>query len=121
MRYLAGLPLERVHVDGLWFAGGLGALCLLAAVRRPAAQVTLVWLAASVLSIAINGSRGLPQYFIQAAPALALAAAGGLASAWVRGMRLEGRADPHHAAGSLARRRRAGPWSGGPVCLAFRS
>ena len=114
IRYLAGLPLERARVDGLWFAGGLGALCLVAAVRRPAAQVTLVWLAASVLSIAINGSRGLPQYFVQAAPALALAAA-----AWPHigmGPRygLEDRADPHRAGGSLARRRRAGPCLAAP-------
>jgi hypothetical protein len=34
------------------------------------------------LSIALNGSRGLPQYFLQAAPALALAGAAGLAIAW---------------------------------------
>ena len=34
----------------------------------------IVWVAAACVSIAINGSRGLPQYFLQAAPALALAA-----------------------------------------------
>jgi hypothetical protein len=34
-----------------------------------------IWVAAACISIAINGSRGLPQYFVQAAPALALAAA----------------------------------------------
>ena len=32
------------------------------------------WVAASCLAIAINGSRGLPQYFVQAWPPLALAA-----------------------------------------------
>jgi hypothetical protein len=37
---------------------------------------------AVVLSIAMNGSRGLPQYFIQATPILALAGAAGLAAAW---------------------------------------
>jgi hypothetical protein len=44
--------------------------------------VALVWIAAATLSIAVNGSRGLPQYFVQAAPALALAASAGLAMAW---------------------------------------
>jgi hypothetical protein len=39
-----------------------------------AAWLPVAWVAASCLSIAINGSRGLPQYFLQAAPALALAA-----------------------------------------------
>ena len=38
----------------------------------------VIWVAAACLSIAINGSRGLPQYFLQAAPALALAAGVGL-------------------------------------------
>jgi hypothetical protein len=34
----------------------------------------VAWVAIAGLSIAINGSRNLPQYFLQAAPALALAA-----------------------------------------------
>jgi hypothetical protein len=38
--------------------------------------------AAACLSIAVNGSRGLPQYFLQAGPALALAF--GVAAAWAR-------------------------------------
>jgi hypothetical protein len=37
----------------------------------------VAWTAAACLTIAINGSRDLPQYFVQAAPALALAAAWG--------------------------------------------
>ena len=37
----------------------------------------MAWTAAACLTIAINGSRDLPQYFVQAAPALALAAAWG--------------------------------------------
>ncbi len=37
-----------------------------------------------MISIAVNGARGLPQYFVQAGPALAMAAAGGLALAWQR-------------------------------------
>ena len=47
----------------------------------------VVWVAAACASIAINGSRGLPQYFIQANPALALAAGWGgmLAWTWLRG------------------------------------
>jgi hypothetical protein len=32
----------------------------------------VAWVAAACLSIAVNGSRGLPQYFVQAYPALAL-------------------------------------------------
>ena len=42
----------------------------------------VVWVAAACLSIAINGSRGLPQYFVQANPALALAAGWGGMLAW---------------------------------------
>jgi hypothetical protein len=38
------------------------------------------WVAAGCLAVAVNGSRGLPQYFLQAAPGLALAA--GVAAAW---------------------------------------
>jgi hypothetical protein len=42
--------------------------------------VWLSWLAATVLSIAINGHRDLPNYFVQAYPPLAMAAAAGLAA-----------------------------------------
>jgi hypothetical protein len=81
VRYLLTFPLVRARVDMLWFLGGVGALVL--AWRRRADRSTLVifaWLLAAVMSIAINGSRGLPNYFVQANPALALAASAGLAT-----------------------------------------
>ena len=80
LRYLFVLPFERARVDLLWFIGGLGAGFL--AVRRPwtgSALVALSWTSAAVLSIAVNGSRGLPNYLVQADPPLALTAAAGLA------------------------------------------
>jgi hypothetical protein len=84
LQYPVAMLIERAFVDGLWFAGELGGLILLLAVGRPfGPRVTvLAWLAAVVASIAINGSRGLPQYFVQAAPALAVAGAAGLATLW---------------------------------------
>jgi len=83
-QYVTTMPIYRARVDGLWFLGGLGVLGL-ALAGRPLSRarvVALAWVVACVLSIAINGSRGLPQYFVQAQPALALAAAGGLALIW---------------------------------------
>jgi hypothetical protein len=80
-RYVATFPLSRARVDMLWFLGGIGALLL--ALRRltdRSTAVTFSWLAAAAISIAINGSRGLPNYFVQAAPVLALAAAAGLST-----------------------------------------
>ncbi|MBI4476966.1 MAG: hypothetical protein HY654_07315, partial [Acidobacteria bacterium] len=88
--YPLSLPIERARVDMLWFLGGLGALLLASQVQsRPSALVTLAWVLAATLSIAVNGRRDLPNYFVQAAPALALAAAAGLDSAldrsrWIR-------------------------------------
>ena len=53
--------------------------------RAPgSALVAVAWVAAACLTIAINGSRDLPQYFIQAAPALALAAAWAGSILWQR-------------------------------------
>jgi hypothetical protein len=73
--YLLRFPVDHARVDALWFIGGLGCIVLLVAgVSNRAAWVPVVWVAGACLSIAINGSRGLPQYFLQAAPALALAA-----------------------------------------------
>ena len=51
--------------------------------------VLLAWLLAAVVSIAVNGSRSLPNYFVQANPALALAASAGLSfvlsyRSWIR-------------------------------------
>jgi hypothetical protein len=84
--YVLRFPIERARVDGLWFVGGLGcAVILVTALVRRARTGTpdvlpVLWVAAACLSIAVNGSRGLPQYFLQAAPALALAA--GVAATW---------------------------------------
>lgn len=79
MSYPLLMPIARARVDMLWFLGGLGGLLLALAVRRDrSALVLLGWLAAAILSIAINGARSLPQYFVQAAPALALAAGAGV-------------------------------------------
>ena len=90
VRYLAVFPIQHAQVDALWFVGGLGCLVLLVAgLWRPGRRslgeggrllwLPVAWVGAACLSIAINGSRSLPQYFLQAAPALALAA--GLAAA----------------------------------------
>jgi hypothetical protein len=81
VRYLLAFPVGHARIDGLWFVGGLGtAVSLVAAVRDRRHALAPVWVATACLSIAINGSRGLPQYFVQAHPALALAA--GMAGAW---------------------------------------
>ena len=87
IRYLLAFPIERARVDALWTLGGAGCLLLLAgSVRDRTRLVPVVWVAAACVSIAINGSRSLPQYFVQANPALALAAGwgGGLAWDWLR-------------------------------------
>lgn len=81
-RYLLVMPFGRARVDGLWFVGLLGLLALTQFRKTRMTAVTLAWVTAAVLSIAVNGSRGLPQYFLQAAPALALAGAAGFAAAW---------------------------------------
>jgi hypothetical protein len=84
--YLLRFPIERARVDGLWFVGGLGCAVVLvaAAWRRARADapdvLPVLWVAAGCLAVAVNGSRGLPQYFLQVHPALALAF--GAAAAW---------------------------------------
>jgi len=76
--YLLTFPIRHARVDALWLIGGAGCAVLLVAARRGVERlVPVVWTAAACLTIAINGSRDLPQYFVQAAPALALAAAWG--------------------------------------------
>jgi hypothetical protein len=86
--YLLRFPIERARVDGLWFVGGLGcAVVLLTALARRARagspdMTPVFWVAAGCLAVAVNGSRGLPQYFLQAAPGLALAFA--VALSWVK-------------------------------------
>ena len=80
VRYLFVLPFERARVDLLWFTGGLGVLLIM--LRRPwsgGALVVIAWTIAAVVSIAVNGSRGLPNYLVQADPPLALATGAGLA------------------------------------------
>jgi hypothetical protein len=80
LSYPIAMPISRARVDLLWFLGGVGGVALAAAWRRDrTVSVILAWLAGAILSITINGARSLPQYFVQAGPALAFAAgAGGL-------------------------------------------
>ena len=69
----------------IWFLGGLGAIALAWQARaHRSALVVLGWLAAAIFSIVVNGARDLPQYFVQAWPALALAAGAGLSPAFRR-------------------------------------
>lgn len=79
--YVFTFPIVRARIDMLWFLGAIGALLLLPRVRTDRSTlVALVWLGAALLSIAINGRRDLPNYFVQAFPALALAASAGFAT-----------------------------------------
>ncbi len=93
LEYLVTFPVRHARIDALWFLGGLGSAVLLAAgafrlvSRREALAAVDVtaaplWVAAACVAIAVNGSRGLPQYFVQAYPALALAAALAATIAW---------------------------------------
>jgi hypothetical protein len=78
--YMLTFPFRRAGLDMLWYLGSIGAVLLVLRIRENRSNlVTLAWLVAAVASIAINGQRGLPNYFMQAAPAMALAAAAGLA------------------------------------------
>jgi hypothetical protein len=81
--YLVTFPVQHASVDPLWLVGGLGCVgVIIAAARRPILVIVPAWVAAACLSIAINSGRGLPQYFVQAAPALALAAGLAAVIAW---------------------------------------
>lgn len=74
--YLLTFPVQHARVNGLWLLGGAGCAVLLAVgLRHRERLVAPAWVAAACLVIAVNGSRGLPQYFVQALPALAFAAA----------------------------------------------
>ena len=74
--YLVAFPVQHARVDALWLLGGAGCAVLLFTARSDRGHlIAPAWVAAACLTIAINGSRGLPQYFVQALPALALAAA----------------------------------------------
>jgi hypothetical protein len=82
----------RMKTDPLWLAGGVGAVAAvvqLARTRRlpPLAGLAVVWGAASVLAIVVNGARLFNSYFIQAFAPLALLSAWLLTGA-VRGTRL---------------------------------
>lgn len=81
LRYLVTSPFVHARVDMLWFLGGVGALLLVIRKRsEKSTAVVLAWLLAAIISIAINGARDAPNYFVQAAPAMALAAAAGFAT-----------------------------------------
>ena len=83
--YLLTFPIGHARVDGLWLVGGAGCAVLLAAsFKNRERLIAPAWVAAACLVIAINGSRGLPQYFVQAGPALALAAAWSATLLWSR-------------------------------------
>ena len=83
LRYLVTFPVQYSWIDSLWWMGGLGCLVVLGrAVSAPRLLLVPAWVVAACVSIAVNGSRGLPQYFVQAWPPLALAAGLGLAWAW---------------------------------------
>jgi hypothetical protein len=85
LTYLITFPIQHARVDALWFLGGLGAAWLLIrAARTPSTVVLALWVGAACVSIAVNGSRGLPQYFLQAGAALALAAGVAFAQVWRR-------------------------------------
>jgi hypothetical protein len=80
--YLLTMPVRQARHDLLWFTGLAGVVLAVWIERmRPAAMLAAAWIGAAVIAIALNG-RDLPQYFVQATPALAFAGAAGLASAW---------------------------------------
>lgn len=84
--YILQFPVERARVDALWTVGGAGcAILIVASIRSRARVLAPLWVGAACVSIAINGSRGLPQYFVQADPGLALAAAWAGVFAWQAG------------------------------------
>jgi hypothetical protein len=90
--FVLSFPVAEARVDPLWFVGGAGCVVLVVAGwRRPHLWIAPLWVGTAALAIAVNGSRGLPQYFVQAAPALALAAGLAGAFAW-RGLRPAARA-----------------------------
>lgn len=85
LRYLFTFPYRHAWIDSLWFLGGTGCAVLAVIGLRSARLLAApLWVAAACLSITINGSRDLQQYFVQAGPALALAAGIAGALAWAR-------------------------------------
>ena len=68
LSYLLTFPIGYARLDPLWLVGGAGCAGLLFfGIGNRALWLPVAWVAAACLSIAINGSRGLPQYFVQAA------------------------------------------------------
>jgi hypothetical protein len=83
--YLLTFPVQHARVDALWLVGGAGSAVLTAAAPWGRDRlIAPVWVGAACVAIAINSSRGLPQYFVQAGPALALAAAWAGTLLWSR-------------------------------------
>lgn len=83
VRYLVTFPVQHASIDPLWLVGGLGCVVVVVlAWRRPAFLLGPLWVAAACASIAANSGRGLPQYFVQAAPALSLSAGLAATVAW---------------------------------------
>jgi hypothetical protein len=81
--YLFAFPVRHAGVDALWFLGGAGcAVLTVASLFNRRLLVAPAWVAAACLSIAVNGSRDLPQYFVQGAPGMALAAGIGGVLVW---------------------------------------
>ena len=63
LSYLLTFPIGYARVDPLWLVGGAGCAGLLFfGLASRALWLPVAWVAAACLSIAINGSRGLPQY-----------------------------------------------------------
>jgi hypothetical protein len=75
-------PIERARIDMLWYLAGAGVLLLVIFDRTTPTWIVAAWIGAACLSIAINGARDLPQYFVQATPALSLAAGACLTWFW---------------------------------------
>jgi hypothetical protein len=76
LAYLVSFPVRHARVDALWLVGGAGsAILVFRSLRRRILWIPLAWTAAACLAIAVNGSRSLPQYFLQALPPMALSAA----------------------------------------------
>jgi len=80
--YILSMPIRQARHELLWLLGLAGVLFGLAVPStRTAALVGGAWIGAAILAITLNG-RDLPQYFVQATPALAFAGGTGLWAAW---------------------------------------
>jgi len=83
--FLLTFPVRHARIDSLWLLGGGGcAVLLFVWSRAREGLIVVAWVAAACLTIAINGSRELPQYFVQAGPPLAIAGAWAGAILWNR-------------------------------------